>query len=139
MKATRSNWKEAKGLVKVTTKSMPCLKMEASQDEDEATMQRKHAMELAAYSSEARRAELVELANTPEGTEARKVLRKMQTFTTKPQSIPSNDYSTKLSQRRAKAEEYNERGERTCRPSSKTDMRINSYFRSKSSTPKGVK
>lgn len=139
MKATRSNWKEAKGLVKVTTKSMPCLKMEAAQDEDEATMERKYAIELAAYNSEARRIELVELANKPEGTEARKALRKMQTFTTKTQSIPSNDYSSKISQRRAKAEEYNERGERTCRPSSKTDMRINSYFRSKASTPKGVK
>lgn len=139
MKATRSNWKQAKGLVQVRGKAMPCLKMEAAQDEDAATMERKHAMELAAYNSEARRVELVELANKPEGTEARKVLRKMQTFTTKPQSIPSNDYSMKLSQRRAKAEEYNERGERTCRPSSKTDMRINSYFRSKSSTPKGVK
>lgn len=139
MKATRSNWKEAKGLVKVTTKSMPCLKMEAAQDEDEATMERKYAIELAAYNSEARRVELVELANKPEGTEARKALRKMQTFTTKTQSIPSNDYSSKISQRRAKAEEYNERGERTCRPSSKTDMRINSYFRSKAFTPKGVK
>lgn len=139
MRATRSNWKEVKGLVKVTTKSMPCLKMEAAQDEDAATMERKHAMELAAYNSEARRVELVDMANKPEGTEARKALRKMQTFTTKPQSIPSNDYSSKVSQRRAKAEEYNERGERTCRPSSKTDMRINSYFRSKASTPKGVK
>lgn len=139
MRATRSNWKEAKGLVKVTTKSMPCLKLEAAQDEDAATMERKHTMEIAAYNSEARRVELVELANKPEGTEARKVLRKMQTFTTKPQSIPSNDYSMKLSQRRAKAEEYNERGEHTCRPSSKTCQHINSYFRSKSSTPKGVK
>lgn len=139
MKATRSNWKEAKGLVKVTTKSMPCLKLEAAQDEDAATMQRKYAREIAVYNSEARRVELVELANKPEGTEARRVLRKMQTFTTKPQSIPSNDYSSKVSQRRVKAEEYNERGERTCRPSSKTDMRINNYFRSKSSTPKGVK
>lgn len=139
MKMNSNNWKEAKGLVQVTTKSMPCLKLEAAQDEDAATMERKHSMELAAYNSEARRVELVELANRPEGTEARKVLRKMQTFTTKPQSIPSNDYSMKLSQRRAKAEEYNERGERTCRPSSKTDIKVNSYFRSKSSTPKGVK
>lgn len=139
MKATRSNWKEAKGLVKVTTKSMPCLKLEAAQDEDAVTMERKYTMELAAYNSEARRVELVDMANKPEGTEARKVLRKMQTFTTKPQSIPSNDYSSKVSQRRAKAEEYNERGERTCRPSSKTDVKVNSYFRSKSSTPKGVK
>lgn len=139
MKMNRDNWKQGKGLVQVKAKKMPCLKTEAAHDEDVATMERKHAIELAAYKSEARRVELVELANTPEGTEARKVLRKMQTFTTKPQSIPSNDYSMKLSQRRSKAEEYNERGERTCRPSSKTCQRINSYFRSKSSTPKGVK
>lgn len=139
MKANRDNWKEVKGLVAKQGKKMPCLKLEAAEDEDKYTMQRRHAMELATYNSEARRVELVDMANKPEGTEARKVLRKMQTFTTKPQSIPSNDYSSKLSQRRAKAEEYNERGERTCRPSSKTDIRINSYFRSKSSTPKGVK
>lgn len=139
MKATRSNWKEVKGLVKVTTKSMPCLKMEAAQDEDATTMERKYAIELAAYNSEARRVELVELANKPEGTEARKALRKMQEFRITPQAIPSNDWSDKVSQRGSKAEEYRERGERTCRPSSKTCQRINSYFRSKSSTPKGVK
>lgn len=139
MKATRNNWKEVKGLVTVKAKKMPCLTLEAAQDEDARTTQRKQAAELAAYNLESRRVELVELAKKPEGTEARKVLRKMQTFTTKPQSIPSNDYSSNLSQRRAKAEEYNERGERTCRPSSKTDIKVNSYFRSKSSTPKGVK
>jgi hypothetical protein len=139
MKANRDNWKEVKGIVVKKCKKMPCLKMEAAEDEDERTMKRKHDAELFAYNSEARRPELVKMADLPEGTEARKVLRKMQTFTTKPQSIPSNDYSMKISQRRAKVEEYNERGERTCRPSSKTDIRINSYFRSKSSTPKGVK
>lgn len=139
MKMNRDNWKQAKGLVQVKAKKMPCLNTEAAQDEDAATMQRKQAIELAAYISESRRVELVKLADKLEGSEARKALRKMQTFTTKPQSIPSNDYSMKISQRRAKAEEYNERGERTCRPSSKTDMKVNSYFASKSRTPKGIK
>lgn len=93
----------------------------------------------AAIKLEANRHELVELAQRPEGTEARKALKKLMTHTYKAEAIPSNDWSDKVSQRGSKVAEYKERGERTCRPSSKTDMKVNSYFRSKSSTPKGVK
>lgn len=88
---------------------------------------------------EANRRELVELAQKPEGTEARKALKKLMTHSYKPEAIPSNDWSDKASQRSAKSAEYKERGERTCRPSSKTDIKVNSYFKSKHSTPKGVK
>lgn len=88
---------------------------------------------------EANRIELVQLAQKPEGTEARKALKKLMTHSYKPEAIPSNDWSDKASQRSAKSAEYKERGERTCRPSSKTDIKVNSYFRSKSFTPKGVK
>lgn len=88
---------------------------------------------------EANRSELVQLAQKPEGTEARKALKKLMTHSYKAEAIPSNDWSDKVSQRSAKVAEYKERGERTCRPSSKTDIKVNSYFRSKSSTPKGVK
>lgn len=93
----------------------------------------------AATKLEANRHELVELAQKPEGTEARKALKKLMTHSYKPEAIPSNDWSDKVSQRGSKVAEYRERGERTCRPSSKTDIKVNSYFRSKSSTPKGVK
>lgn len=88
---------------------------------------------------EANRHELVELAQRPEGTEARKALKKLMTHTYKAEAIPSNDWSDKVSQRGAKSAEYRERGEHTCRPSSKTDIKVNSYFRSRSSIPKGVK
>lgn len=88
---------------------------------------------------EAKRQELVQLAQKPEGTEARKALKKLMTHSYKPEAIPSNDWSDKVSQRGAKSAEYKERGERTCRPSSNTDIKVNSYFRSKSFTPKGVK
>lgn len=88
---------------------------------------------------EANRRGLVELAQRLEGTEARKALKKLMTHSYKPQVIPSNDWSDKVSQRSAKTAEYRERGEATCRPSSKTCQRINSYFASKSRTPKGVK
>lgn len=88
---------------------------------------------------EANRIELVQLAQKPEGTEARKALKNLMTHNYKPEAIPSNDWSDKASQRSAKSAEYKERGERTCRPSSKTDIKVNSYFKSKSSTPKGVK
>lgn len=136
MKTTRANWKVQKQLVQITTKSMPNLQLEAKQDEDALTMQRRHAAEQAAYASEARRVELVELAAQPEGTEARKVLRQMQTFRTKPQSIPSNNYSSSVSQRCAKKSDYRVSGERSCRPSSRTDSKINSYYAAKSRTPK---
>lgn len=88
---------------------------------------------------EVNRRELVELAQRPEGTEARKALKKLMTHSYKAEAIPSNDWSDKASQRSAKVAEYKERGERTCRPSSKTDIKVNSYFRSKAATPKGVK
>lgn len=139
MKTTRANWKVQKQRVQVTTKSMPNLQLEAQQDEDMLMMQRKHAAEQVAYASEARRVELVALADKPEGTEARKVLRQMQTFRTKPQSIPSNNYSSSVSQRAAKKSDYRVSGERSCRPSSRTDSKINSYYTSKGRIPRGVK
>lgn len=88
---------------------------------------------------EARRRELVRLAQRPEGTEARKALKKLMTHTYRAEVIPSNDWSDKVSQRGSKVVEYKERGEHTCHPSSTIDMKVNNYFRSKSSTPKGVK
>lgn len=88
---------------------------------------------------EANRKELMQKASTAAGIEERKALKKLMTHTYKAEAIPSNDWSDKVSQRSAKSAEYKERGERTCRPSSKTDIKVNSYFRSKSSTPKGVK
>lgn len=136
MKTTRANWKVQKQHIQVTTKSMPNINLEAQQDEDILTMQRRHAVEQAAYESEARRVELVQLADKPEGTEARKVLQQMQTFRTKPQAIPSNNYSSSVSQRAAKQSDYRVSGERSCRPSSRTDSKINSYFAAKSRTPK---
>lgn len=93
----------------------------------------------AAKEMERKRTELVQLAQKPEGTEARKAIKKLMTHTYKAQSIPSNDFSDKVSQRGSKVAEYKERGERTCRPSSKTDIKVNSYFASKSRTPKGIK
>lgn len=136
MRTTRANWKVQKQRVHVTNKSMPDVQLEAQQDGDVLMMQRRHAAERAAYESEARRVELVALADKPEGTEARKVLRQMQTFRTKPQSIPSNNYSSSVSQRAAKKSDYRVSGERSCRPSSRTDSKINSYFSAKSRTPK---
>lgn len=136
MKTTRANWKVQKQRVQVTNKSMPNVQLEAQQDEDILTMQRRHAAEQVAYASEARRVELVALADKPEGAEARKVLRQMQTFRTKPQSIPSNNYSSSVSQRAAKKSDYRVSGERSCRPSSRTDSKINSYYAAKSRTPK---
>lgn len=136
MKITRANWKVQKQRVQVNTKSMSNLQLEAQQDEGILKMQRRQAAEQAAYESEARRVELVQLADKPEGTEARRVLREMQTFRTRPQSIPSNNYSSSVSQRAAKKSDYRVSGERSCRPSSRTDSKINSYFSAKSRTPK---
>lgn len=136
MKITRANWKVQKQRVQVSTKSMPNLQLEAQQDEGILKMQRRQAAEQAAYESEARRVELVQLADRPEGAEARKVLRQMQTFRTRPQSIPSNNYSSSVSQRAAKRSDYRVSGERSCRPSSRTDSKINSYYAAKSRTPK---
>lgn len=136
MKTTRANWKAQKQRVQVTTKSMPNLQLEAQQDDGILKMQRRQAAEQAAYESEARRVELVQLADKPEGAEARRVLRAMQTFRTRAQSIPSNNYSSSVSQRAAKKSDYRVSGERSCRPSSRTDSKINSYFAAKSRTPK---
>lgn len=136
MRTTRTNWQVQKQRVQVTAKNMPNVQLEARQDEDTRKMQRRHTAERAAYESEARRVELVVLADKPEGAEARKVLRQMQTFRTRPQSIPSNNYSSSVSQRAAKKSDYRVRGERSCRPSSRTDSKINSYYAAKSRTPK---
>lgn len=136
MRTTRANWKVQKQRVQVTTKSMPNIQLEAQQDEGILKMQRRQAAEQAAYAAEVRRVELVALADKPEGTEARKVLRQMLTFCTKPQSIPSNNYSSSVSQRAAKKSGYRVSGEHSCRPSSRTDSKINSYFSAKSRTPK---
>lgn len=90
---------------------------------------------------ERNRSELVQEAQKPEGTEARKRLRQLMTHTYESQTINTCDYSSNVSQRTAGSviDGVQERGEKSCRPSSKTDRRINSYFSAKHSTPRGVK
>ena len=81
---------------------------------------------------------LVQEAATAGGTEARKAIKKRMTHTYKSQTIQSNDWSDKASQRTAGnvIDGVKERGEKSCRKSSKCDVRINRYFNAKSRTPK---
>ena len=83
---------------------------------------------------------LVKEAVTAGGTEARKAIKKRMTHTYKSQTIQSNDWSDKASQRTAGnvIEGVKQRGEKSCRKSSKCDIKINSYFNAKSRTPKGI-
>lgn len=73
---------------------------------------------------------------TPQGTEERKAIKRAMTFRTTPQSIASIDISDRKYHKRSAVEEYNERGEITCKQSSKTDRRINAYFSAKNRIPK---
>lgn len=86
--------------------------------------------------AELQRMALYTASLAPEGTEERKAIKRAMTFRTTPQSIPTDQVSDRKYHKRSQVEEYNERAEITCKQSSKTDQRINSYFAAKGRIPK---
>ena len=101
-----------------------------------AMMKRFGVTTLEARVSEMKRTSLYTESLAPHGTEERKAIKRAMTFRTRPQSIASIDISDRKYHKRSTVEEYNERGEITCKQSSKTDRRINSYFSAKNRIPK---
>lgn len=136
MKKTKHNWQVATGRVVVVNKDRPDDTVEAMDNPDTLQQRRQHEMERRAYIAETSIPELVDKANTAAGTEERKRLKKLSEFRTKPVSFASINYSNKAWQRPSKNPVRGDMGGVTCTPSSKTDIKINSYYSSKGRVPK---